>query len=301
MASLVDRLLPDALWQRIQPLLPAPPPALAVAPRAASQTATASAQSASWPAPQLLGACSRPRNWAAAARPPAGGGWTSGPAPACSTSSRRCRWTNSVRPAGSTWTGSASTPSACGRSRGDLTGANPVDRGKQGCKLHAAGERGGLPLSVVLSAANANDSTTFEAVLDDIPAIRIPTGRRRCRPGKAHGDKPMTIAAAGRISVGVASARGSPAAGSSRRIGLAVTAGRSSAPARGLEAGGGCGFVMSETPNASTLWCCWPAQSSASTHSSGHHGDGAECPLPARSSCSRDGEAPQPPAFSDAL
>jgi transposase len=26
MTSLVDRLLPDALWQRIQPLLPAPPP-----------------------------------------------------------------------------------------------------------------------------------------------------------------------------------------------------------------------------------------------------------------------------------
>ena len=29
----------------------------------------------------------------------------------------------------------------------------------------------------------------FEAVLEDIPAIRMPTGRRRCRPGKVHGDK----------------------------------------------------------------------------------------------------------------
>ena len=48
-------------------------------------------------------------------------------------------------------------------------GANPVDRGKQGSKLHLAGERGGLPISIVLSAANANDSTMFEAVLDDIP------------------------------------------------------------------------------------------------------------------------------------
>jgi hypothetical protein len=58
------------------------------------------------------------------------------------------------------------------RSRGDLTGANPVDRGKQGSKLQVAGERGGLPLSLILSAANANDATMFEAVLDDIPAIR---------------------------------------------------------------------------------------------------------------------------------
>jgi hypothetical protein len=42
---------------------------------------------------------------------------------------------------------------------------------------------------VVLSAANANDSTRFEAVLGDIPPIRMPTGRRRRRPGKVHGDK----------------------------------------------------------------------------------------------------------------
>jgi transposase len=82
-----------------------------------------------------------------------------------------------------------STPSACGRSTGDLTGATPVDRGKQGSKLHLAGERGGLPLSVVLSAANANDATMFEALLDDIPAIRMPTGRESRRPTKVHADK----------------------------------------------------------------------------------------------------------------
>jgi transposase len=52
-----------------------------------------------------------------------------------------------------------------------------------------AGERGGLPLAVILSAANANDSTMFEAVLEDIPPIRMPSGRRRRRPGKVHADK----------------------------------------------------------------------------------------------------------------
>jgi len=80
-------------------------------------------------------------------------------------------------------------PSACGRSKGDLTGANPVDRGKAGSKLHLAGDAGGLPLSVILSAASANDATMFEAVLDDIPPIRMPSGRWRRRPGKVHGDK----------------------------------------------------------------------------------------------------------------
>jgi transposase len=52
-----------------------------------------------------------------------------------------------------------------------------------------AGEAGGLPLAVIISAANANDSTMLEAVLEDIPAIRMPTGRRRRRPGKVHADK----------------------------------------------------------------------------------------------------------------
>ncbi len=84
---------------------------------------------------------------------------------------------SSAWPAGSTWSGSAWTPSACGRSKGDLTGANPVDRGKAGSKLHLAGGADGLPLSLIVSAANANDATMLEAVLEDIPAIRMPTGR----------------------------------------------------------------------------------------------------------------------------
>ena len=51
-----------------------------------------------------------------------------------------------------------------------------------------AGDKGGL-LAVILSAANANDSTMLEAALDDIPPIRMPSGRRRRRPGTVHGDK----------------------------------------------------------------------------------------------------------------
>jgi hypothetical protein len=42
---------------------------------------------------------------------------------------------------------------------------------------------------VILSAANANDATMLEAVLEDIPPIRMPSERRRRRPGKVHADK----------------------------------------------------------------------------------------------------------------
>lgn len=74
--------------------------------------------------------------------------------------------------------------------RDEHTGANPVDRGKAGSKLHVVVDNGpGVPLAVVLTAANRNDSMLFEALLDELAAVRTPTGRRRRRPGKVHADK----------------------------------------------------------------------------------------------------------------
>ena len=70
-----------------------------------------------------------------------------------------------------------------------MTGRSPVDRGKPGSKIHAVSDRNGLPLTVVISAANVNDSTVLEDVLDSLRAIRQPLGRPRRRPGKLHGDK----------------------------------------------------------------------------------------------------------------
>jgi transposase len=46
-----------------------------------------------------------------------------------------------------------------------------------------------LPLSLLVTGANANDSTMLEALLEDIPPIRMPTSRRRRRPEKVHADK----------------------------------------------------------------------------------------------------------------
>jgi len=46
-----------------------------------------------------------------------------------------------------------------------------------------------VPLSVVVTAANVNDTTMFQAVLDDVPPTRTPLGRRRTRPAKVHADK----------------------------------------------------------------------------------------------------------------
>jgi IS5 family transposase len=40
-----------------------------------------------------------------------------------------------------------------------------------------------------VTAANTGDTTMFAAVLDDVPPIRMPSGRRRTRPGKVDADK----------------------------------------------------------------------------------------------------------------
>lgn len=73
--------------------------------------------------------------------------------------------------------------------RGDLTGPNPVDRGKKGSKIHLITERTGLPLSIGISAANTHDSQGLEALVRGIPPIRSRRGPRRRKPAKLHGDK----------------------------------------------------------------------------------------------------------------
>jgi transposase len=78
---------------------------------------------------------------------------------------------------------------ACAPSAGDHVGANPVDRGKPGSKLHLVCDGGGLPLAAVVTAANVNDTVMFQAVVEDIPPVRTPAGRRRTRPAKVHADK----------------------------------------------------------------------------------------------------------------
>ena len=76
-----------------------------------------------------------------------------------------------------------------GPERGDLTGPNPVDRGKKGSKIHLITERTGLPLSIGISGANLHDSQALEPLVRGIPPIRSRRGPRRRRPAKLHADK----------------------------------------------------------------------------------------------------------------
>lgn len=67
---------------------------------------------------------------------------------------------------------------ALGRSRGGLT-----------TKVHLACDGRGLPLAVVITPGNLNDSTVFGAVLDAVRVPRIGAGRPRRRPDAVLADK----------------------------------------------------------------------------------------------------------------
>lgn len=73
---------------------------------------------------------------------------------------------------------------------GQLTGPNPIDRGKRGSKYHLLADRSGIPLYVIVSGANRHDSIYLEPVLDSMPAIEVGgRGHPRRRPVKLHGGK----------------------------------------------------------------------------------------------------------------
>ena len=47
----------------------------------------------------------------------------------------------------------------------------------------------GIPLAILLTAANVNETTMLEPIVDAIAPIKRPRGRPRKRPDKLHADK----------------------------------------------------------------------------------------------------------------
>lgn len=77
-----------------------------------------------------------------------------------------------------------------GEKGGNVTGPNPTDQGRPGCKRHLVVDAQGIPLAVRLTQANVHDSQLFTEPLDAIPALRRRgRGRPPRRPAKAHADK----------------------------------------------------------------------------------------------------------------
>jgi hypothetical protein len=111
----------------------------------------------------------------------------SGPGPRreCGPSCTGRSWTCTAPPG--IWTGPQrlSTRPASGRKGGELTGPNPVDRGKPGSKLHVLSDATGLPLLVGVSAANTHDSQALQPLVMGHPGHPLPPRTAPTPPGQA--------------------------------------------------------------------------------------------------------------------
>src|SRR5260370_11665292 len=67
---------------------------------------------------------------------------------------------------------------------GEDTGPNPTDRSKSGSKHHLMTDAQGIPLSATVTAANVPDVTQTFAVLTAMPPVRGKPGPKRQTPGR---------------------------------------------------------------------------------------------------------------------
>jgi transposase len=72
---------------------------------------------------------------------------------------------------------------------GEATGPNPTDRGKLGSKHHVLVDAGGVPLAATTTAANRPEVTVVVPLVDAVPPVRGRVGRPRRRPGELYGDR----------------------------------------------------------------------------------------------------------------
>lgn len=72
---------------------------------------------------------------------------------------------------------------------GEETGPNPTDRSKPGSKHHVVTDANGVPLQVETTAANVPDVMRILSLLVNIPGVRGKPGRPRSRPDEVYADR----------------------------------------------------------------------------------------------------------------
>jgi transposase len=72
---------------------------------------------------------------------------------------------------------------------GTRTGRSPVDRGRKGSKRHAVADPHSIPLAATTTAASVPDVTALPEAVDAVPVVRGRRGRRKRRPKKLYADR----------------------------------------------------------------------------------------------------------------
>jgi transposase len=72
---------------------------------------------------------------------------------------------------------------------GEDTGPNPTDRSKSGSKHHVLTDAQGIPLAATVTAANVNEVTQVLQVLTDMTPVGGKPGPKRQKPERLQGDR----------------------------------------------------------------------------------------------------------------
>jgi transposase len=85
--------------------------------------------------------------------------------------------------------GAADSTKARALGGGDDTGPNPTDRSKLGTKHHVLTDAQGIPLATTVTGANAADVTQLLPLVDSIPDLSGPEGDKPTKPEKLYCDR----------------------------------------------------------------------------------------------------------------
>jgi transposase len=85
--------------------------------------------------------------------------------------------------------GAADSTKARAVGGGDDTGPNPTDRSKLGTKHHVLTDAQGIPLSITVTGANAADVTQLLPLVDSIPDLSGEQGDKPTRPEEMYADR----------------------------------------------------------------------------------------------------------------
>ena len=146
------------------------------------------------------------------------------------------------------------------RGGGGRTGPSPVDRRKRGSKHQIITDAGGIPLVADTTAANVPDVNPMIPLVDAIPPVRGKPGRPRRRPASLYGDRGYDSDPHRRklhrrgIRPYIARRRTPHGAGWER------IAGTWSGRCRGCTTSGGCEFARIKRPRSIRLSSSWLAR-----------------------------------------
>ena len=73
--------------------------------------------------------------------------------------------------------------------RGKKSGPNPTDRSRPGSKHHLLTDGNGIPLAVILTAANRHDVTQLLPLVAAVVPVAGKVGRPRRRPDRVYADR----------------------------------------------------------------------------------------------------------------